>query len=270
MLKGDGTHTLRPCKKFCRKYLDDIYVFSRNVDEHIEHIKQVLELIINAGFKLNAKKCTWMASKINILGFLVSGSTIQMDSDRISAIKNRKEPTNQKQIQQYLGLTGYYRQFIKNYAEISKPLYELIKKDQKYVWEETQKQAYNKLKQSPLSEPVLAQAVLGEQFIVYSDASNYAIGGVLSQEINDKEHVIWYASRLLKRAELNYGISEKERLTIIFLIKKWRVFLYGTKFKVVTDHHALIHLMTIKDWTLRSNIRKDLHILTPMLFQDQF
>ena len=119
MLKGDGTHTLRPCKKFCRKYLDDIYVFSRNVDEHIEHIKQVLELIINAGFKLNAKKCTWMASKINILGFLVSGSTIQMDSDRISAIRNRKEPTNQKQIQQYLGLT---RQFIKNYAEISKPL----------------------------------------------------------------------------------------------------------------------------------------------------
>ena len=215
ILKGDGTH-LGTMQEILKKLSFDIYVFSRTVDEHIEHIKQVLELIRDAGFKLNAKKCTWMASKINILGFLVSGSTIQMDSDRISAIKNRKEPTNQKQIQQYLGLTGYYRQFIKNYAEISKPLYELIKKD---VWEETQIQAYNKLKQSLLSEPVLAQAVLGEQFIVYSDASNYAIGGVLSQKINDKEHVIWYASRLLKGAELNYGISEKESIAIIFLIK---------------------------------------------------
>jgi hypothetical protein len=170
-----------------------------------------------------------------------------MDPAKIVAIKDRVEPKNVKQVQQFLGMSNYYRRFIRDYARIVAPLYELLKKENKFLWSEFCKNSFSDLKKALVSYPVLRQPDFSKQFILHTDASNLAIGVVLSQEEDDKDHAVAYFSRLLKGAELNYSISEKECLGVVFGVQKCRHYIWGTKFKIVTDHSALAWLMNIKD-----------------------
>jgi hypothetical protein len=243
---------LRPCKKFARNYYDDIIIFSKTMSEHIEHILKVLACLKTAGFKISAKKCIWFTNKVKVLGFVVTGNSIEPDPEKVAAIKNRLAPRNVKELQTFLGFTGYYRRWVKNYAAITKDLYDLLKNDNEFKWEGRHEESFRLLKTILTSEPLLAQYVPNYPLVVYTDASNYAIGGVVAQIHPDgSERVLSYPSRLLKGAELNYGISDKECLAVVFVVKKERKYLYGTTFTIVTDHHALIHLMSIKDYTGR-------------------
>ena len=229
-------------------YLDDITIHSKSFEDHIVHVKDVLRRLKEAGLKINAEKCKWFAAEINILGHIVANHKVSMDKSKLEAIKNRQPPKNVKQLQQFLGLCNYYRRFIEGFAKIATPLFRLLQKESKWIWDKDCVNAFEALKNKLVSDPVLRLPSFNRSFILYTDASGYALGAILSQKDDEgNDYVCSYASRLLKNAELNYGITEKECLAVVWAIKHFRVYLYGTPFKVITDHSALAWLMSIKD-----------------------
>jgi hypothetical protein len=166
---------------------------------------------------------------VKLLGYIVSGSKIKMNPDKVICIKNRPEPVNAKQVQQALGLFNFYRRFIDKFADRSRCLYELIKVGTEFIWNTECKENYHYFITCLTSEPAMRQPILGQPFIVYSDGSKYAIGGVLAQIQDGVEYIIEYQSRLLIGSELNYGISDIECLAVVFLMKVaslsvWRTF----------------------------------------------
>ena len=242
------SRAMRQCKGFALNYFDDIVIFSKNLKEHLKHITAVMKALKEYGFKISAEKSTWIAREVLLLGFIISGAKIRVNPEKISTIRNRPEPTNAKQVEVILGLFQFYSRFINHFAEKAKCLYNLTKKDVEWNWTDECKAAYKHFVTSITSEPAMHQPILGKEFIIYSDGSKVAIGGVLCQLINGIEHIIEYASRMLKGSELNYGISDIECLAVVFLVRKWHHYLYGVHFIVYTDHKALLNLMNIRDY----------------------
>ena len=237
---------------FVKIYLDDVTVFSKTIEEHIEHLKVVFELLNEAGLKMNPEKCFFCQSEIKLLGYIVSGREVKVDPAKIEKVKNRTEPKNVKDVQRFLGLCNYYRRFVKGFAEIASPLNRLLKKDVKFVWSKECQQSFDTLKEKLTSYPIVKQPDFKREFWVFTDASKYAVGAILSQKDDTgNECVIAYASRSLKGAEINYVVTEQECLAVLFAIKQFRIYLYGTHFKVITDHNALNWLMRITDPTGR-------------------
>ena len=238
--------------QFVKIYLDDITIHSSSFKEHLQHLNIVIMRLRQANIKLNHSKCTWCSKRIKILGHIISAEGIAMDPAKISAIENMLPPKTVKQLQVFLGMANYYRKFIFNFAKIIKPLYELLKKDTPFNFEEQCMISFNTLKQKFIEGPILRSPDFSRRFIVFTDASGFAIGAILAQ-IDEKgdEYVCFYASRLLKGAELQYGITEKECLAVVWSVKQFRVYLYGAKFTIVTDHNALLWLMSIRDPTGR-------------------
>jgi hypothetical protein len=149
-------------------------------------------------------------------------------------------------VRAFLGLSGYYRSFIKDYAAISRPLTQLTKKEANFEWAEAQQLSFDKLKAALTSDSVLAHPRFDLSFILSCDASNYGISAILSQLQNGKERPLSFASRILNKAEKNYSTTHKELLAVVFGTQVHRRYLYGRKFKIVTDHAALKWLITVK------------------------
>ena len=229
-------------------YIDDIVVHSKSFEEHFEDLSMVFKLLKNANLKINPEKCVWFAQKIKLLGFVITGDTVEMDEDKIISVSKMKQPKNIKEIQVFLGLTGFYRKFIEGYSKITAPLTDLLKKETEWNFNEDCENAFNELKNKLISRPILRQPDLTIPFILYTDASGYAIGAILAQK-DDKQndYVVAYASRKLKGAEVHYGITEKECLAVVWAVKHFRHYLYGTEYTVVTDHRALLWLMSITE-----------------------
>ena len=168
-----------------------------------------------------------------------------MDPAKIKAILERKPPTNQKQVQEFLGLPNYYRRYIRSYAEITYPINNLLKKETPFLWDLSCTDSFEKLKMKLTEYPILRQPNFSKKFVLHCDASGFALGVILTQLTDDNNNylatdwVVAYGSRLLKDAELNYGITQKECLAIVWGIKHFHTYLYGVKFTVVTDHIAL-------------------------------
>ncbi len=179
---------MRECREFAINYFDDVVIYSRTIEEHLSHIKRVLICLKKWGFKIAPDKCKWVARQVEMLGYIVSGHQISINPTKIITIKNRPIPRNAKQVQQALGLFNFYRRFIDNFAEKSKCLYDLIKKDAVFDFNEECRQNYNYFFNCLTSEPAMAQPDLTKPFIVYSDGSKYAIGGVLAQIQNGQDH----------------------------------------------------------------------------------
>ena len=239
-------------KPFVEVYFDDIIIHSKSFDQHVLDVRETLNLIHNSGLKLQGTKCKWFARRTKILGHIVSKSKIEMDEEKIEALKNRAAPKNIKQLQELLGICNYYRRFVENFAKIASPLTNLLKKDKQFLWGDEEEKAFRTLIEKLISFPILRQPDFNRGFIVICDASNSAIGAILAQKDDDrKEYVCAYASRLLKGAECHYGISEKECLAVLWAIKHFRIYIYGKRFTVVTDHSALTWLINIKEPTGR-------------------
>jgi hypothetical protein len=233
-------------------YLDDITIHSKTFIDHVKHVTNVLGVLRSYNLKINPEKCSWFTETIKLLGHIISKKGVSMDPDKIEAIKNRVAPKNIKQIQHFLGICNYYRRFIKYYAKIAEPLTRLLRKEEKFEWNVEQQNAFEELKKKLTEYPILRQPEMGKKFLLYTDASEYALGAILSQKDDeDREFVCAYASRTLKGAELNYPITEKECLAVVWGIKQFRINLYGTKFQVITDHSVLAWLMNITDPTGR-------------------
>jgi hypothetical protein len=202
--------------------------------------------------KINPAKCQWIRLKIKLLGFVVSGTGVKLDPEKLAAIKDRVPPRDVKGIQTWLGICNYYRRHVKDFAKKAAPLTELLRKESIFVWGKEQQEAFEALRDALLQEPILRHPDFTKQFILNTDASGFALGAVLAQICDDGlEYVVAYASRMLKNAELNYGITEKECLGVVWAIRHFRIYVFGTRFQVVTDHVALLWLMSISEPTGR-------------------
>lgn len=244
--------------KMCLCYLDDIVVFSHTFPEHLRRLHCVLSCIQEAGLVLNPKKCQFGANEIKILGHLVSEQGVKPDPDKVAAVYNFPPPKTVHDVRSFLGLCSYYRRFIRNFCSRAKPLQELLKGGAGFCWNQDQRDSFNDLKSALTSQPILALFDEDAPTELHTDASGYGIGAVLVQQQDEKERVIAYASRTLSKAEKNYSTTERECLAAIWAIAKFRPYLFGKSFKIMTDHHSLCWLANLRDpsgrlarWALR-------------------
>lgn len=243
--------------KFVAAYLDDLIIFSESTDiaEHIKQVREVLLRCRKAGLFANAKKCEFHVRQIEYVGYLVSPDGLEMDPAKIAAVLAWPTPTSVREIQSFLGFANFYRRFIKNFAAIAKPLTALTRKNVPFVWTQACDNAVAELKSRFTSAPILAHYYPDRQTIVETDASDYAVAGVLSQ-VNPETsllHPIAFYSRSMAPAELNYEIYDKELLAIFASFKEWRHYLEGIfeSIEVITDHKNLEYFATTKLLTRR-------------------
>lgn len=229
--------------EYCVLFIDDILVSSRSYDEHLTRLQAVFDRLKGANLKLKIRKCIFGKRKISFLGHVVSPEGIAPDPHKCSAVMDFPRPQRIKHVRAYLGLTGYYRKHCPNYALIARPLYRLLKKDQPFVWTDECQAAFDKLKDILTNPPILGYPDHKMPFIVQADASNNAIGCILSQEQDGHERVIQYAGRNLNDAENNYTTTEKEGLALIHAISAFECYLRGNNFRLVTDHAPLTHIL---------------------------
>ena len=224
----------------CLCYFDDVIIFSKSLDEHCRRLQSVLQRFREHGLRVKASKCSFGADKVVYLGHSVSRTGVHTDPAKILAVHDMPPPTNLEQLRYFLGLAGYYRKFIPNFASIASPLTELTKKDVAFTWNNSHQAAFLQIKQCLCSAPILAYPQLDMPFILQTDASNVGLGAVLKQLDNfGRERVVSYASRTLTDREQNYATMEKEALAVVFGTRYFRVYLLGNKFELVTDNSVL-------------------------------
>ncbi|GJZ17275.1 putative reverse transcriptase domain-containing protein [Tanacetum coccineum] len=243
----------RVCKpyldKFVIVFIDDILIYSRNKQEHEEHLKLILELLKKEELYAKFSKCEFWIPKVQFLGHVIDSKGIHVDPAKIESIKDWASPKTPTEIRQFLGLAGYYQRFIEGFSKIAKSMTKLTQKKVKFDWGDKQEAAFQLLKQKLCSAPILALPEGAENFIVYCDASHKGLGAVLMQN----EKVIAYASRQLKIHEKNYTTHELELGAVVFTLKIWRHYLYGTKCIVFTDHKSLQHILDQKELNMRQH-----------------
>ncbi|GJT11459.1 putative reverse transcriptase domain-containing protein [Tanacetum coccineum] len=241
----------RVCKpyldKFVIVFIDDILIYSHNEEEHANHLRIILELLRKEKLYAKFSKCDFWIHIVQFLGHLIDSQGLHVDPAKIEAVKNWTSPTTPTEVRQFLGLTGYYRRFIKGFSKIAKPMTKLTQKNKNYIWSEEQESAFQLLKQKLCEAPILALPEGNDNFVVYCDASLQGLGVVLMQ----REKVIAYASRQLKPHEENYTTHDLELGAVIFALKIWRHYLYGTKCTVFTDHKSLQHILRQKELNMR-------------------
>ncbi|GKA20387.1 reverse transcriptase domain-containing protein [Tanacetum coccineum] len=233
--------------KFVIVFIDDILIYSKSKEEHEVYLRLVLELLKKEKLYAKFSKCEFWLQEVHFLGHVVNQNGIHVDPSKIEAVKNWKAPTTPSEIRSFLGLAGYYRRFIANFSKIAKPLTSLTQKNKKYEWGVEQEEAFQTLKNNLCDAPILSLPDGVEDFIVYCDASNQGLGCVLMQ----RGKVIAYASRQLKIHEKNYTTHDLELGAVVFALKTWRHYLYGTKSVIYTDHKSLQHIFDQKELNMR-------------------
>lgn len=231
----------------CYTYLDDIVIFGHDLASHISKLKLVFEKLRNHNLKLQPDKSEFLCREVQYLGHIITEHGVKPDPRKVECVQNFPVPKNPRDIKSFLGLVGYYRRFIDNFSHITKPLTSLLKKDIKFQWLSEQEKAFETLKYKITTAPILQYPDFSKPFLLTTDASNYAVSAILSQGKINKDLPIAYASRTLNKSEGNYSTTEKECLAIIFGTKVFRPYLYGRKFKIVTDHKPLQWLFNCKD-----------------------
>ena len=236
----------------CLIYLDDIIICSESIEEHLQKLRKVFQKLKESGLKLQPKKCHFICPEVEYLGYTLNQDGISPPIKKVDAIKNIPQPKSVRDIQVFLGLTGYFRRHICRYAEIARPLTDLIRKNEPFNWGESQQKAFDRLKDSLVSAPVLKPPDFQKKFYLSTDASNLAIAGVLQQkDEKGKLYPVCYTSRKLKGPETRYSTTEKELLAILFAVEYFRSMLYGRAFVLLSDHQPLKWIISRKNPTSR-------------------
>jgi len=220
-------------------YLDDIIIVSATFQDHLRHLQEVFRRLREARLQLNPEKCHFCRNELKYLGHVIDRRGIRTDPEKTKAIAQWPTPTTVKQIRQFIGLASWYRRFIRDFSTTAAPLTSMTRKNAKWKWGSEEDTAFRKLKQALTSAPILACPDFERPFTVQTDASTSGLGVVLSQEFEEGERVIAYASRTLNNAEKNYSATELECLAVVWGIRHLRGYLEGYAFTVVTDHQAL-------------------------------
>ncbi|CAF1061649.1 unnamed protein product [Brachionus calyciflorus] len=269
-------------------FLDDLLVHSADEETHLENVKEIIRRLENYRLKIKLMKCIALASEIKFLGHVVSFKSIKPDDEKIAAIKDFKLPETMDKLQSFMGLCGFYRKFIKSYASIAKPIYQLMVTKDLYIiplkkakkvkgenntnkikpkfikveWNLAATKAFETLKSALCSENVLTIPNFDKEFILVADACDVAYGAVLCQEVDGELKPVAYFSKQMNIAQTKYSTSEKELLAIVMSVEHFHSFLYGRFFTVHSDHQPLKWLLTKKGpissllarWILRLNV----------------
>ena len=226
-------------------YIDDIAVFSSSWDEHCEHIARVLDRLRKAGLTANVSKCQWgQQTCCEFLGHVVGNGVVSPAAGKIEAVKSFALPTTKKQVRQFLGLTGYYRRFVKNYAEHSFELTEATRKSapERILWNNVMYAEYFYLKESLCDIPSLTLPLPSDQFVLQTDASGIGLGAVLSLQREGEELPVAFYSRKLQPRERKYSATELEGLAVVAAVSHFDAYLVTHPFIIETDHKALVFL----------------------------
>ncbi|MHB1799647.1 MAG: RNase H-like domain-containing protein, partial [Vulcanimicrobiaceae bacterium] len=227
-------------------YIDDVITGSTTFEEHLGDLQKLFDRLKKFDLTVKLNKCSFFKKKLIYLGHEISNKGVRPNPEKIVVIEKMKEPVDLTGLRRFLGLTSYYRRFVKDYAKVAEPLNTLLRKGNVYRWNDRCQKAFQELKERLKRSPILTYPDFSKPFILYTDASMVGLGAVLSQQQDDGEGVIAYASRSLSKAERNYSITELECLAIVWATSQFRPYLYGRKFSIITDHVALKWLMEIK------------------------
>lgn len=235
-------------------YLDDIIIFSEDESKHDDQVREVLRRLREADLFLNPVKCEFRTQEVSYLGLKISPGHIGMDPVKVSGIMEWPTPQNVSDVFQFLGFTNFYRQFIPDYARITRPLERLKTKDCPWLWGDTEKTAFQSLKQAFVEAPLLIMPELNAPFRLETDASNFAMGAVLLQQSSDGDwRPVAYFSKAMREAERNYDVYDKELLAVVRALEEWRPYLEGNphKIQIFSDHRNLEWFMTTRDLNRR-------------------
>ena len=229
-------------------YIDDILVHSESWEEHIKLLTEVFNRLAAAGLTVRPSKCRVGETNVEFIGHQLQGDGIKPIEDNLEKIRAAPRPTDKTQVRSFLGLTGYYREYIPHYSTIASPLTDLTKKGEpkKVRWQEPQEKAYTSLKTMLTSAPILRLPDVHKPFVLRTDASDVGLGAVLMQAYEGKLFPVSYASRKLLDREKNYSAIEKECLAVVWAIKKYLQYLYGVEFTLQTDHQPLVYINQAK------------------------
>jgi len=227
-------------------FVDNVLVGTETEEGHDEIVEEVLRRLEKNNLYIKPEKCAWKVRKIGFLGVVIGPGGIEMEKEKVDGVLSWPKPKNMKDVRKFLGLTNYYRRFIKDFAQVARPMNMLTRKDMKWQWGEEQQKAFDKLKRIFTTKPVLAVLDLDKEFRIEADASNYATRGVLSMKSPDE---LWrpvvFIFKSLSDTERNYEIHDKEMLVVVRCLEAWRHFLEGTmtRFEIWTDHKNLEYFM---------------------------
>ena len=225
-------------------FLDDILVTGTTEAEHMDNLRLVLQRLQNAGLKVNKQKCEFFRSSVTYLGHRIDRHGLHPTTEKVQAIRNAPNPTNVKELKAWLGLVNYYGRYMENLSSKLAPLYMLLKKGVKWMWNKAQEDAFIEAKEALQSDALLVHFDPNKPLVLACDASPYGCGAVLSHQMPDgTERPIAYASRSLSVAEKNYSRLDREALNLIFGVKKFHQYLYGAHFTLLTDQRPLLGLL---------------------------
>ena len=215
-------------------FFDDILIYSSSWEDHLQHVKFVLDILRSHNLFLKREKCQFGQTQIKYLGHLIDVEGVSVDPQKVATVMEWPKPKTPKALRGFLGLTGYYRKFIHDYGKIASPLTNMLKKDS-FTWTSALERAFQDLKEAMTQAPVLALPNFTNAFVVECDASGSGVGGILMQE----RRPIAFFSQALQGRNLLLSTYEKEMLALVLAVQKWRPYLLGRTFIVKTDHRSL-------------------------------
>jgi hypothetical protein len=225
-------------RKCALVFFDDILIYSPTLESHIEHLQNVFQLLQEDQWLVKLSKCSFAQQQVSYMGHVIGVNGVATEPKKIQDVINWAVPTTVKKLKGFLGLAGYYRKFVKNFGVMCKPLTQLLRKGVPYKWTEETQQAFQHIKQALVTAPVLALPDFSKPFTVETDASDYGIGAVLSQD----NHPIAYLSKALGPRSRGLSTYEKECMAVLLAVERWRPYLQQQEFIILTDHHSLVHL----------------------------
>ena len=240
---------------FLANYMDDLLVYSKTLKEHKIHVRKVLRRLQEAGLYLKPSKCEFHKTEVKFLGYIITENGIAMDPTKVETVLSWPAPQNVLEVQMFLGLANFYRRFIKNFSQLLAPITALLKKNTSFNWNRAADKAFRALKKAFTSAPILRHFDYSKPAIMETDASDYAIGAILSQldENTGLLHPCAFFSRKFTAAELNYEIYDKEMLAVVDGFSTWRHYLEGSghQTQVITDHKNLLWFSETKIYNQR-------------------
>jgi hypothetical protein len=233
--------------RFIVVFIDDILVFSKMMEEHEVHLRLVLEKLRSNQLYAKFSKCEFWLTEVAFLRHVIFAGGVSVDPGKVKDVLNWMPPTTISEIRSFLGLTRYYRRFIKDFSKIAKPMTKLLEKNNAFEWTKECQASFEELKKRLTSSPVLVLPDLTKKFDIYCDASRQRLGCVLMQE----GQVVCYASRQLRKHEENYPTHDLELATVVHALKIWRHYLIGHRCEIYSDHKSLKYIFTQSDLNLR-------------------
>lgn len=228
-------HLLR---KYVLVFFDDILVYSKDLSSHLTHLEKVFQILQDNHLKVKLSKCSFGQPSVNYLGHVISGTGVSVDASKVQCLTDWPKPTTLKALRGFLGLAGYYRRFVKNFGLIARPLTDMLKANN-FIWTPLSEEAFQQLKLAVTTAPVLALPDFSKSFTIETDASGLGMGAVLTQD----KHPIAFLSKAFSPKNQALSVYDKEMRAILYAVDKWRPYVLGRPFTIITDHQTLKHLL---------------------------